>query len=281
MLSSEYWRAIFLGAIQGVTEFLPISSKGHLVLCGQLLDRAFGKPPSEESDLPLIIALHFGTLVSIVYVYGRELWRLPARPKLCLWIILATIPAGLAGILLKDAIEASFENALVVAVGLCVTAAFLFFSQRYHRDERSLDDMRLRDALTIGVFQSFALIPGISRSGSTIAGGLLSGLSREAAARFSFFIAIPIIAAASLLKLGEFVVPVLRGAPLSTGTPALGPVVVGTLISCLVGILSLRALLAVLHKPRLHWFALYCLLVAAIIVGTHVLTGPPVPAAAS
>lgn len=276
MLSSEYWRAIFLGAIQGVTEFLPISSKGHLVLCGQWLDRAFGKPPSEESDLPLIIALHLGTLVSIVCVYGRELWRLPAKPKLCLWIVLATIPAGLAGILLKDRIESTFENSLVVAVGLVVTAAFLFFSQRYHRDERSLDDMRLRDALTIGVFQSFALVPGISRSGSTIAGGLLSGLSREAAASFSFFIAIPIIAAASLLKLGPLVVALLRGEPLPAGSPALGPLLAGTLVSGVVGYLSLRWLLALLHRPRLHWFAVYCLLLSAGILAAHLFSAPPV-----
>ncbi|MCW5933138.1 MAG: undecaprenyl-diphosphatase UppP [Fimbriimonadia bacterium] len=221
--------AIVLGAVQGATEFLPISSSGHLILARYW----FGWEMPEERALIFDLALHGGTLLAILLYFGRDLLRFfsalmsadpqRATDKRLAWgILLGCIPAGLAGLLFDDPIENFFRNqfaliaVLLIAVGLLMGAA-----DRFGKKARALTEVRLTDAAAIGIAQAFALIPGFSRSGITMTAGLMMGLEREAAARFSFLLSAPITIAAvayggkKALGAGipsDFVVPMLAGA---------------------------------------------------------------------
>lgn len=269
--SQEIWHAILLGIVQGLGEFLPISSKGHLVVAQDLLHRWSGRPATEGLDpLEMTLALHVGTLFSIVVVYWADLKRLLHQPKLIAWIVLATVPAGIVGLTLKlffkDLLDSVFQSPLAVGCGLLVTAALLWFSERAERigddadpSAGSLDSMTMGQAWLVGVFQAFALVPGISRSGTTISAGLFAGLRRQAAATFSFFIAIPAIGAASVLVLKDVFEP---------GTPheSLSALLIGAAVSFVVGVLALRWLIRMVVKKRLYWFSWYCLTLGVVLI---------------
>ena len=272
MHDPELWRAMILGLIQGLTEFLPVSSTGHLVVFGQLLNHWLGVRTTEEHDVMLDVALHVGTLGAIFIVYRRQLWSLPSRPRLCLLMILACIPAGLVGVLLKDQLKSMFHSPLVVAYGWITTAAMLWFAQHYSRGSRDLETMTAWDALVVGLFQAIR-VPGISRSGSTIAGGLLSGMTRESAATFSFLIAVPVIAGAALIEARHPLLQALRGQTIDA--PPLVPRVAGTLIAFFVGWAALVLLLKAINHRCLHWFSIYCLLAAAAVFVWHFSQGRP------
>ena len=245
--------AIILGAVQGVAEFLPISSSGHLVIVGELLTALFGRSlPDWLQGMTMNVALHFGTLLSIATVYFRDLLGLLQRWRLLLLIVLSSIPAGVVGILYKDALEALFQNALAAGICLLGTATILLAARRLRGAERSLSELSAGRALVIGVFQAVAILPGISRAGSTVGAGLMCGLRPADAAKYSFFLAVPAIGGASLLELVE-----LFGEQDST-RPELLPILLGILVSYLVGVISLRALIRLLAADRLHWFAWYC-----------------------
>ncbi|NQV28795.1 MAG: undecaprenyl-diphosphate phosphatase [Rhodopirellula sp.] len=248
----EILHAIILGIVQGIGEFLPISSSGHLVIADALLDQSAGAGGNENaSKLLMNVVLHVGTLFSILIVYRKELWKLRLQPKVCLLIILASVPAGLLGVLAKTQLEKVFETPLVVGVALFATAAFLVGGQKLERNELDYDQLSFSKALVIGLFQAIALIPGISRSGSTISGGLLLGLKRDAAAAFSFLMAVPVIGGAALLEAKDvFTGDLVVGAPL--------PLIVGGLTAFLVGLFTLRWLVSLIAKGRLYWFAYYC-----------------------
>src|SRR5262249_24776818 len=194
-------KVLLLAVIQGIAEFLPVSSSGHMVVLDQLYQRLFPTDGPELENVILTVTLHVGTLAAILVVYRRDLWGIWRKPRLCLAIVLATIPAAIVGALFQKQIEATFNKPMVVACGWVVTAGLLRYGQRLGRNERPLEELRLSDALIIGCFQAVsAFFRGVSRSGSTIAGGLFTGLRREAAASFSFLIAIPVTAGAALLK---------------------------------------------------------------------------------
>lgn len=261
MPGSEYVKAVFLGIVQGVAEFLPISSSGHLVILQEPVERWLGLHASGSENMQLNIALHLGTLFSILVVYRAEMPQLLTVGRA---VVIATIPIVFVGFAVKvwlaDTLEAAFSSPILAGVSLLVTAALLFLAHHRQQGDDSLENIKPAQALTIGFFQALALVPGISRSGSTIAAGCLGGLDRRAATSFSFFIAIPAIMGASILSAWEVVTET------STATAAPSVLAVGALTSFLVGLAALRWLLRLISQRRLHWFAWYCLIAASATI---------------
>ena len=175
MDAALFWQTVIEAVVQGITEFLPISSDGHLVIVGHLLERWFDKTSTGAETLQLVIGLHLGTLLAVIVVYWRELWSLRRRGKLLAAIVVGTIPAGVIGVLFKDWFEQTMTSPLFAGLGLFVTAVFLLAGQRLELNLLELDDIPLPHAFAIGCFQALAILPGISRSGSTIAGALMIG----------------------------------------------------------------------------------------------------------
>jgi undecaprenyl-diphosphatase len=246
----DYFTVILLGILQGIAEFLPISSSGHLVIAGELLT-GLGHSPANLTSIEVNVALHVGTLLSIVYVYRRHFREVLRQPRLMLSIVVATLPLIPVGLFLKDEIDELFETPLVAGCMLCVTAALMAAARRVERGARTLEDVGPRDALLIGLFQAAAILPGLSRSGSTIFGGLLSGVRRDAAADFSFYIAVPAILGAAVLHAKDLLE---QGA----GDVAPGPLLAGAATAFIVGVCALQALLKLVTRQKLHWFAWYC-----------------------
>ena len=247
----EILHAIILGIVQGVGEFLPISSSGHLVIVGAILDQSAGTESDAASKLLMNVVLHAGTLFSILIVYRNELLKLRLQPRVCLLIVLASVPAGLLGVFAKDLFAEVFATPLIAGIALFVTAALLVGGQKLERNELDYNQLSFGKALAIGCFQAAALVPGISRSGSTSSSGLALGLKREAAAAFSFLMAVPVIGGAVLLEAKD----VIFG-DLIIGDPV--PLVVGGITAFVVGLLTLRWLVALIAKGRLYWFSYYC-----------------------
>ncbi|MEZ6131642.1 MAG: undecaprenyl-diphosphate phosphatase [Planctomycetaceae bacterium] len=255
----EYLHAVILGVVQGIAEFLPISSSGHLVIADALLKEYSGTAAPTES-VTMGIALHFGTLMSILVVYRNDLLALLSDRWLMLLIIAATIPVGIAGIALKDYVDQAFNEPILAGAALLVTAAFLLAGRALQTSGCDLNGMSVRMATIVGIFQAIAIVPGISRSGSTIAAGMACGLKREHAARFSFLIAIPAIGGATVMELKDLV----TGEKQFDGS--LLPLALGTLISFAVGVFALRWLIQLVVANRLNIFAIYCVVVGIATV---------------
>ncbi|TWT58503.1 Undecaprenyl-diphosphatase [Thalassoglobus neptunius] len=249
----ELWEVIILGIVQGIAEFLPISSSGHLVILESLLG-------GELENLELNVALHFGTLMSILVVYRKDLIPLLFDIPMMSKIVIATLPVVFSGLVLKDLFTATSSSAFIAGIGLLITAGLLLITPRIDRGTKGLEEMTYRDSLVIGLFQAVAPMPGISRSGSTIVGGLLSGVNRDAAARFSFYIAIPALLGATVLTLKDILEEGTSGTPLST-------MAVGCVVSFAVGIVSLNALLKIVSKGQIVWFGVYCAILGLIVIG--------------
>ncbi len=265
-------QAIIQGVVQGLTEFLPISSSAHLILLPRLLGWDDPFLTSAEFD----VMLHLGTLGALLVYFWRDVaslgqaWlaslrerRLGDDPQRRLaWLLLLTvIPAALVGALFEDFFDETFREALLlIPLLLVVGALMLAFGERYGRRERGLDRLRGRDALFIGLAQALALFPGISRSGVTIAAGLVLGLEREAAARFAFLMGIPIIAGAGLWKMRVIV---------GGETSAFEPLVLagGMAASALAGLAAIAFLLRFLRTRSTGIFIVYRLLFAAVAAG--------------
>jgi undecaprenyl-diphosphatase len=253
--------AILLGIVQGIAEFLPISSSGHLVIAQALLLQFSSEPlPEWLQGMTMNVALHFGTLCSISVVYRRELIAASRQPRLLLQLVLASVPVAIVGLGFKDALEAQFNNPLAAGCCLLVTATILLVARRLQSGTVPIDALPLRSALLIGVFQAIAVLPGISRAGSTVGAGLVCGLKSGEAARFSFFLAIPAIGGATLL---ETIKVFTRG---DNARPEWLPLLVGACVSFLVGTLSLRWLIRQLQANRLHWFAGWCLIIGLLTI---------------
>ncbi len=257
-------QAFVLGIVQGITEFIPISSSGHLVLVPWLLNWP-------EPGLAFDTIVHWGTLLAVLAVFWRDLVALarawarslvernlePTEARLAWLIIVGTLPAALMGFLWEDFFESLFRSPGWVAALLLVTGAILAFSERLGRRQLSMGDLSWLDSVLIGLAQGLAIAPGISRSGATIAVGLLRGVRREAAARYSFLLATPIIFGAGLLQLVELFQAGAGGAQLP-------PLVVGFLVAAVSGYLCIRFLLAYLQRGRLYVFAAYCWLAGSV-----------------
>ena len=250
------FQALVLGIVQGLGEFLPISSSAHLVLIPWL----FGW---QDPGLTFDVALHLGTLLAVVLYFWRDwlnllrgaLARGVSNEKRLFWyLVLATIPGGLFGVALESKAETVFRAPLLIGIMLIVMGILLYLADK-RRQARDLDTMSLGDALGIGVAQALAIIPGVSRSGITMAAARWFNLSREAAARFSFLMSTPIVLGAGILKLRHL-----------TMTDINLPFIVGVLSSFLVGILSISFLLRYLRRSNFGIFVIYRLLLGAGVI---------------
>ena len=273
------WQAFVLGFLQGATEFIPVSSSGHLTLVPWLLNWQFDPLLKSAFD----VLAHWGTLAAVLAVFWRDLWhillgglrtlkglwerdakrtrmqRLAERiahdeqGRLAWWIGIGSLPAAVLGILLEGFFEMLFGTPRAVSFLLLVTAGLLAFSEWKGRQGRGLSQLTWLDALLIGLGQAVAIAPGISRSGATIATGLMRGVRREAAARFSFLLSAPVIIGAGVWQLKDLFAS-------SGWSASLGPLIVGFVVSWGTGYACIRFLLFFLRQNRLYVFALYCAL---------------------
>lgn len=244
-----WFEGIFLGIVQGLAEFLPISSSGHLAIFGYFLN-------VNEPGKTFEILLHFATLLSVIICYRKDLWELLKNPfqKYVLMIIVACVPAGIVGVFFNDFFDPLFDSIWFPTLALFVTAALLLFTDNF-RGNKEGKDITFKIAILIGLMQMVAICPGISRSGTTIFAALLLGLSRTEAAKFSFIMSIPLI-------LGSFMIEcidVVRG----TADIVLEPVhFVSAAVACVFGVLAIKLFLFILNKGRMRYFAYYCCIIA-------------------
>jgi len=249
----SYLQAIFLGVVQGIAEFLPISSSGHLVLAESVLDL-------QTDNLAFNVALHVGTLFSILLVYRGELRMLSAQPRVIGAIIVATLPIVAVGLLFHEELERAFVSPPAAGAALCVTAGLLWATRWADRGDVELADVTWKQALVVGLFQAVAPVPGISRSGVTIFAGLLAGLNRQSAATFSFLIAIPAILGAATLETWS----ILKEGGASQSSWEV--YAVGAVVAFAVGVIALKGLLKIITARKLHSFAWYCLAVGLLVI---------------
>jgi undecaprenyl-diphosphatase len=260
-----YLQAIILGIVQGLGEFLPISSSGHLAL----LQHFFGI--EGESILLFAVLLHVGTLVSVFVIYWKDIVllckelgltivdlltgkgpRINSSPerRLGFMIVVATIPTGLMGVLLKDMFTGFYDSLTAIGIGFLITGTILWIAERNGRGQTQVEGMKYRHALFIGTMQGIAITPGISRSGSTIFGGLLMGIDRNFALRFAFLVSIPAI-------LGSVVMELPSALERGIQSDLIGPIVVGMLVSAVMGFVAIKAMLRVVANLKLSIFSFY------------------------
>ncbi len=263
----EIIKAIFLGIVQGLTEFLPISSSGHLVLMQKLI--GFSGP-----QLFFDTILHLGTLFAVVVVLWKDIWELLKKPfqKMTLLIIVATIPTAIMGLAFKDMIEKIFEGGKTLGVEFIITGLILFFASRMKNGEKKIENTSNFDAFFIGVMQGIAILPAISRSGLTIAGALFRKMDRDFAAKFSFLISIPAILGAVVIQSKD-----VLGAPLSNGNVdgagmTFWPIFLGFVFAFLFGVLSVRYMMKIIRKGNLNGFAIYVSILGALIIFDQIFT---------
>jgi undecaprenyl-diphosphatase len=259
--------ALLLGLLQGVTEFLPISSSGHLILAESYMELPM------EDLIPFDIAVHFGTLIAIFIYFRKDFYRLFAaffdfvigrksedfgkERRMILFLIIGTLPAVFVGLLAADFLEENFRDIKMVALMLFLTAGYFFLAE-FISKRKSSSSIGFWKAVLIGVAQAFALLPGISRSGSTISTGVILGLTRHEAARFSFLLGSIAITAATLLS----VLKVFKGEFMLLDADVM---IIGIVAACLAGILSIHYLLKFLKNHSLNIFAVYLLVLASAI----------------
>lgn len=256
-------QAIILGVVQGLTEFLPVSSSGHLMLASEILNTDL----SAAEDLTFSLTLHAATVLSTIVILWHEIWRLlkglfsrhfNEEQAYILKIVISMIPVGIVGFSLMDYIEAAFSSVLIVGLMLLCTAALLTFA--YKAKPRQKSDISYRDAFIIGIAQACATLPGLSRSGTTIATGLLLGNKKESVAQFSFLMVLPPIIGNALLDIlkGEF-----------GGGVEVMPLIAGFLSAFITGCLACKFMLEIVKRGKLIWFAIYCAVVGLVAIITY------------
>ncbi len=254
---------IFQGVLQGLTEFLPVSSSGHLTLF-----QYFSGQVNHEANLLTDIALHSATLLAVLFFFRADLlpyftpagWRDPARRRIALLIIVGSIPTALIGLGLKDTFESLFSMPKAVCIALFITGMLLLASEKLKKlaGQSELQSFPFLCAIIVGIAQGIAITPGISRSGSTIATGLLLGLKGEDAARFSFLLMIPAVGGATLLETKDMI---------ETGLPAgtdIAGLAAGALAATITGFLALKFLVYIIREQKLSYFAYYLFLVSIV-----------------
>lgn len=251
----EVWQAVVVGLVQGLSEFLPISSSGHIALTQFLLGvREVGSPPKE--DITFEVVVHLGTFLSVAIYFRQRLWNLflslfrkdmGAERRMIWWLILATLPATVAYVLFKDFFENAYNNPVMVSGLLIVTGLVLLLPKAYRAKQRELG---LREAIWMGVAQAFAILPGISRSGSTITAGLVAGAKPSQAAEFSFLMFLPAIGGGTLLKAKDLL-EVAQGAQAT----AYGA---GFVAAFLSGLAAVYLVLSTVRRGKLQYFSYYC-----------------------
>ena len=267
----DWWQAILLGIVQGLTEFLPVSSSGHLMIFKELLG------VDAEGFLDFTVTVHFATVLATIVVFWGAIWQLlkgffkfkynDETDYVCK-ILVSLVPVMIVGFFFKDQVDALFSGSLKqVAVGLCITAALLVLSDqigkriRAPRAKDTRNGISYGQAALVGVAQAFAVVPGVSRSGSTIATGLLSGVKRDVMAQFSFLmVLIPIIGKQSLDLL-----KVAMGHEAFGGSVGATALMLGFAAAFVAGFFACKVMIAIVRRAKLSWFALYCLVVAVLI----------------
>jgi undecaprenyl-diphosphatase len=270
-------QAIIIGLVQGLTEFLPVSSSAHLIFAQQALGVA-------DVGLAFDVLLHVGTLVAVIVYFfndivnmikgfllslvdlknGNFMGELKKDPykKLAWLTILATIPIGIVGVLFNDIVESMFMGLTVPAFLLLITGCLLYVSQRMNTGKIDVRNITLKEALIMGCGQALAILPGLSRSGTTIAAGLFAGLDKEFAAKFSFILSIPAILGAAVFQLKD----------LSGGSVEIGACIAGFIVAAISGYLAISFLLKIVREKSLDIFAYYCWIVGIIVlVGSLIL----------
>ena len=264
----ELIKAIILGAVQGLTEFLPVSSSGHLVIGSELLH-------FQEQGVVFDVCLHLGTLLSVFLVFRTELIAMVKAPfqyfsgstdpdvrRFFFWdvyVILATLPAVVVGLFFKNYVEAFFGSTVIAYCMLVITGSIMILTQYVPERTQSLNWWK---STLVGCAQALAIMPGLSRSGSTIFAGMLLGIPRETIARFSFIMSIPAIVGAAVLQMSDF----FQNPPTSDTATSL---IAGMVMSAVAGYLAIKLLLDVIRKNRLHWFGYYCLLLSSVGLMYH------------
>ena len=269
-----YFEAIILGLVQGLAEFLPISSSGHLAL----LQNWFGI--DETKVLLFTVLLHVGTLISVFIVYWKDIWelivelcitikdlctgkglKLDERPvrKLGVMIIVATIPTAIIGLVFNDFFDSLYTSVIPIGIGLIITGFLLLIAERMNSGNRTIENMNLRNAIFIGCVQGVAICPGISRSGSTLFGSLVCNLDRKFAVKFVFLISIPSILGSAILEAPEAI---------EAGVTAseLGPVIVGMVVAAIAGLAAIKGMIKIVQDKKLIWFSYYVWILGAIVV---------------
>lgn len=245
--------ALILGIVQGLTEFLPVSSTAHLVLFPW-----FFHWTGELDSLTFDVALHAGTLLALLVCFWRDWVELIfTKRRLFFLIVIASVPAGIAGFFLNDLAEHVLRSPYVIAVSLVVFGCIMLIAEKLNK-HRPMENITLADALTIGIAQAIAIIPGVSRSGITISAGLYRGIDRESSARFSFLLSTPIIAGATALH----AVKLMNG----NADHQMGLFVVGLIASAVTGFAALRFLMSFFRNHPLNVFAYYRFGLAAVII---------------
>ncbi len=269
-----YFEATILGLVQGLAEFLPISSSGHLAL----LQNWFGI--DETKVLLFTVLLHVGTLISVFIMYWRDIWELivelgltikdlctgkglkmqerPVR-KLGVMIIVATIPTAIIGFAFKDFFDSLYTSVIPIGVGLIITGFLLVFAEKKGESTRGIKEMNLRNAIFIGTVQGIAICPGISRSGSTLFGSLICNLDRKFAVKFVFLISIPSILGSAIL---EAPAAIEAGVSLSQ----LGPVLWGMLVAAVSGVVAIKSMIKIVSDKKLSVFSYYVWILGLIVV---------------
>jgi undecaprenyl-diphosphatase len=265
------FHAFLLGIIQGLTEFIPVSSTAHLLIGQQLMGI-----PTDDAMFSFLVIVQLGTLVSLFAFYWTDLiaiakatfdvQRSTPERNLGFYIIIATIPALIAGYLLKDAVEALFEQPMLEAsIRLFTAAVLLSLAERLTKKNRTLDSMTWLDALFVGVMQVIAVFPGASRSGTTISGGMFRGFDRPSAARFAFLMSVPVMLAAG----GYEMLDLLRMPDLGGFMPLLGA---GFVTAAIVGWFAIRWLIGYLGRRSLYIFAVYCGAAGTACLAIHMIS---------
>lgn len=269
-----YFEAVILGLVQGLAEFLPVSSSGHLAL----LQQFFGI--DENKVLLFAVMLHVGTLISVFIVYWKDIWelivelcltikdlctgkglRLEERPvrKLGVLIIIATIPTGIIGVLGGDFFDSLYTSIVPIGIGLIITGFLLVMAERMGSSSRGLEKMNFRNAFFIGLVQGIAICPGISRSGSTLFGSLICNLDRKFAVKFVFLISIPSILGSAVLELPDAIEAGVTAAEA-------GPVIVGMLVAAVSGLVAIKSMIKIVSDKKLSYFSYYVWVVGAFVV---------------
>ena len=269
-----YLEAVVLGLVQGLAEFLPISSSGHLALLEQLFEI------KEENVLVFAVLLHVGTLISVFIVYWKDIWeliielgitikdlctgkglRLEERPvrKLGVMIIVATIPTGIIGVLFNDFFNSLYTSVLPIGIGLIITGFMLTTAEKMGTSKRGIKQMNYRNALFIGTVQGIAICPGISRSGSTLFGSLVCNLDRKFAVKYVFLISIPSILGSAVFELPDAIKQGLEPG-------VVGPVIVGMVVAAVSGLIAIKTMIKIVSDKKLSFFSYYVWAVGAAVI---------------
>ncbi len=270
----QYVESMLLGLIQGLTEFLPVSSSGHLAIFKRILGA-----DALSTTLTMDILLHIGTLFAVFLMYYKDIWALvreffcmvwdalrgkpdfksPYR-RFVLMVIIGSIPAGVVGVALKDVIP----TLPLYCVGIClfITALLLWLSDKMAEGKKTMETASYPSSLFVGLFQAVAILPGISRSGSTIVGALSAGYAREFAVKYSFILSIPAILGAALLD----AVDIIKSGTIGI---SIGPALAGMAVAAVSGFLAIRWLLRLVQKSRFHYFSYYCAAAGILAIILH------------